>query len=132
MASMRSHLKEMHTNHATFHIKASKSHAALAKCFGKMTNVEGSEDASAAHQELAKAHEDAAADSVSCAKSLDTTFKGMMDDGDDLRRIVPDGINNFLPDAPIVRPVPRFGQRPLENIQVEPAFEKLVSVRDDE
>jgi hypothetical protein len=129
MASMRTHLKEMHANHATFHIKASKSHAALAKCFGKMTDVEGSEDVVAAHQELAKAHEDAAAVSVTCAKGLDDTSKGMMDDGD-LRRIVPDNVHGLLPDPPAVRAVLRTGQRPLP-VQVDPQFEKLVSVGDE-
>jgi hypothetical protein len=54
-------------------------------------------------------------------------------DGDDLRRIQPDDISGFLPDAPAaVRAVLRHGQRPLENVQVDPQFEKLVSVRDDE
>jgi hypothetical protein len=112
-----------------------KSHEALGKCFSKM-DMEGAEDVAAAHQELAKTHADAAADSIQCCKRLDTSNKAMMgiaDDGDGrFEKIVPDEVRGIITQYPGVTAVPRTGSPSIEkatNVPLE--FAHLVKVQEE-
>lgn len=128
--TMRTHLKEMHSNHASFHIKASKAHAALAKTFGGMKDMEGADDLAAGHKELAAAHADAAENAISCCKTLDDAFKAMIGGDDDLSKIVPDGVRAVYPNNNML--VTRTGQpSAAQNANVPNEFAKLVAVEDD-
>jgi hypothetical protein len=127
VTSTRTHLKEMHTAHADFHVRAAASHAKLAKCFGKM-DVEGADDVGSAHQELAAAHAAAAAHSVQCAKALDASSKAM-GMGDDDVMPMPAGLSSVYK-MDNLRAVPRTGSPELGATSVDPALHKFIAIED--
>lgn len=82
--------------------------------------MEGAADLADAHDELSKAHVQAASDAVECCKALSQSHKAAM--GDDDLVPMPAGLSSvYKVDAPVGRAVPRNGAPQMAD-SVDPAL----------
>jgi hypothetical protein len=130
--TVRNHLRELHTNAADTHTRLAKCHAAMGKCYSKLAgsdddNKDAFGELASQHQEMSKAHADAAEQSIACCKSLGKSDEG---DGD---RLEPTHISAvYKSDNQNLRAVPRNGSpNPGPGQSVPAEFAKLVEVSEE-
>jgi hypothetical protein len=116
--TVREHLKKAHAAMAEHHRAMSACHtAAMGK--GMDNQQEFHRAAASAHDAAAESHD---AMCNECAKAMHA----------DLAKVqpLPQGISRVAPDNPNIRPIPRYGAKPLATA-VDEEFEFLVSNGDD-
>ena len=112
MATVREHLKRAHDVAAEHHRKMAAYHE---EATGKVDDPYQAfhKSAKAEHQAVAQMYDQMCSE---CGKAMDA----------DLNEIqpLPRGFSRVVPTAPGVKMVPRAGQKPVEQIEVDPEFEE--------
>lgn len=135
MSTMREHMAAFHKSAAQHHLDASKQHAMLAECFGKLNGDDADTFRKIAdgHSALADSHATASEQHVQGCKDCEKR-EYAAGAGDDLTKMVPDRISSVMT-SDFVRAVPRFGAPTVADADVSRVpeqFRKLVSRMDDD